>query len=242
MHPPAYSRPSSDPGSRPIPLRTHLRGLRCYSVSVFFRTIPPAPASAAFIRAIWKIRDSISLRSEPPSAVTQAAWSAAGGRGYTGCLSSGKAEPPFVKKRVRCSRGCLPASCGLPRIVGNFFRQLPPLSLPFSLAPSSAALPVRYVGSGGAALGNPPRRLSGDRGRLRPRASRHPLRLPPRQPRARAPFSRGFTPYAAPGSGFPGVATSARWARATMTYFSAQRGRPACSSGVSGRTTRAGEP
>jgi hypothetical protein len=34
---------------------------------------PAAHASAAFIRAIWKIRDSISLRSEQPSAVTQAA-------------------------------------------------------------------------------------------------------------------------------------------------------------------------
>ena len=91
-----------------------------------------------------------------------------------------------------------PASGGLPRIVGNSFRQLSPLSLPFSLAPSSAALPVRYFGCGGVALGNPPRRLSGDRGRLRPRATRHPPRLPPRQPGPGLCFPAVFVPYAGP--------------------------------------------
>jgi hypothetical protein len=35
-----------------------------------------------FLRAIGEIRGSSSLRSERPSAVTQAAWSAANGRGY----------------------------------------------------------------------------------------------------------------------------------------------------------------
>ena len=37
-----------------------------------------------------------------------------GGRGYTGRLSSGKTGPKFVMKRVRCSRGRLPASGGPP--------------------------------------------------------------------------------------------------------------------------------
>jgi hypothetical protein len=47
-----------------------------------------------FLRAIGEIRGSSSLRSERPSAVTQAAWSAANGRGYI-------ARPPESKRRQK---------------------------------------------------------------------------------------------------------------------------------------------
>ena len=114
-HPRSDSEATSNrvPSEESVPL---------YLKRVFFGTILPAKASVPFICAIRKIRGSISLRSEQPLAVTQAVWSAAGGRACTGCLSSGNAETHFVKKRVRCSRGCLPASGGLPRIVRKSFR------------------------------------------------------------------------------------------------------------------------
>ena len=50
---------------------------------MFFGTISPGHASVVFLRAICEIRGSSSLRSKWPLAVTKAAWSAAGGRGYT---------------------------------------------------------------------------------------------------------------------------------------------------------------
>ena len=78
-------------------------------------------------------RNRILLRRFPSIEVST--WSAAGSRGYTGCLSSGKAAPNFVKKRVRCSRG------SLPRIVGNSFRRFPliPFRFPSSLQRGGAA-------------------------------------------------------------------------------------------------------
>ena len=63
------------------------------------------------IRAICEIRSQkIPALSEPPSAVEQAAWSAANGRGYTECLSSGEAVKIYVGKYVRCSRGRPPSA------------------------------------------------------------------------------------------------------------------------------------
>ena len=71
-----------------------------YLKSVFFRHDSPRSSQGRLhLRHPGNPRFNL-LSSEQPLAVTQAAWSAAGGRGYTGCLSSGKAEPPFVKKRV----------------------------------------------------------------------------------------------------------------------------------------------
>ncbi len=118
-HPRSDSEATSNcvPAEESVPL---------YLKRVFFGTILPAKASVPFICAIRKIRGSISLRSEQPLAVTQAVWSAAGGRACTGCLSSGNAETHFVKKRVRCSRGCLPASGGPPT---GLRKLLPPISL-----------------------------------------------------------------------------------------------------------------
>ena len=130
-HPRSDSEATSNcvPSEESVPL---------YLKRVFFGTILPAKASVPFICAIRKIRDSISLRSEQPLAVTQAVWSAAGGRACTGCLSSGNAETHFVKKRVRCSRGCLPASGGP---LSDHRKTLTPI-IPFSLS-HSLALPAQ---------------------------------------------------------------------------------------------------
>ncbi len=56
-----------------------------------------------------------------------------------------KGRTHFVKKRVRCSRGCLPASGGLPRIVGNSFRHFSPLAPVFS-RPSGGGERVAWLG------------------------------------------------------------------------------------------------
>ena len=48
-----------------------------------FGAIPLGHVIAAFLCSICEIRGSSSLRPEWPLAVTKAAWSAAGGRGYT---------------------------------------------------------------------------------------------------------------------------------------------------------------
>jgi hypothetical protein len=73
----------------------------------------------AFIR--FDLRPSVTEPSRSasgePSAVRPSSYSAAGGRGYTGCPSSGNTGPNLVEKRVRCSRG------RSPRIVGSYFRQ-----------------------------------------------------------------------------------------------------------------------
>jgi hypothetical protein len=57
---------------------------------VVFGTLPLSRAIIAFIGAIREIHGSNPLASEPPSVVAVSVSSAAGGRGYTGCLSSGK--------------------------------------------------------------------------------------------------------------------------------------------------------
>ena len=162
-HPRSDSEATSNrvPSEESVPL---------YLKRVFFGTILPAKASVPFICAIRKIRGSISLRSEQPLAVTQAVWSAAGGRACTGCLSSGNAETHFVKKRVRCSRGCLPAEGGLPRTFGLHSAKFPtrsrfPSSLPArpSLNNASVAAGPRWAIRGekpaafGTAFGHRPR-------------------------------------------------------------------------------------
>ena len=135
-HPRSDSEATSNcvPSEESVPL---------YLKRVFFGTILPAKASVPFICAIRKIRGSISLRSEQPLAVTQAVWSAAGGRACTGCLSSGNAETHFVKKRVRCSRGCLPASGGPPSDRRKLLPPITPhpLSFPALRRPGEAGSP-----------------------------------------------------------------------------------------------------
>ena len=71
-------------------------------------------------------------------------------RGYTGCLSSGKTVTIFVEKRVRCSRGRLPASGGPPSDRRKLFPPIPPhrhSSLPArrSLNVTSVAAEPRWV-------------------------------------------------------------------------------------------------
>ena len=88
-------------------------------------------------------------------------------RGDTGCLSSGSTRPTFVKRRVRCSRGCLSAKGGVPRRYGNSFRPAPPLttprfpwSLPARRSLNGAAFPaepLRIIRAVSGAIGPHPR-------------------------------------------------------------------------------------
>jgi hypothetical protein len=96
------------------------------SESGFSGTILVGHASAAFICAIRDVCGSNPRPLGQLSAVRSVKWSGVGDPGYTGCLKSGNTGPPFVTKRVRCSRGCLPASGGPPT---GLRKLLPPISL-----------------------------------------------------------------------------------------------------------------
>ena len=103
-----------------------------------------------FIRAISKIRGQKRAAIErSPSAVADPAWSAAGGRGHTRRLSSGKPRPTFCKKCVRCSRGRSLGWSGT-----RYAQSLPP---PFRIISCpGAAPPGRFLSFGctGAAPGH----------------------------------------------------------------------------------------